>query len=64
MLFYIENQSSTSFGCPCGMDTQNDEFIQKNFPDAEQETIFRSSALKDTGARIVGLYLRHNCFNI
>ena len=43
------------------MDFDNDDFIQKHFPDADKENIFRSSDVQmeeDTTSRIVGLY--HN----
>ena len=54
MPFYISIQLS-SFGCPCGMDDDNENFLQKNFPDSEKDNIFRSTSdIKDDGSRIVG----------
>ena len=43
----------SSFGCPCGMDSDNDDFIQEHFPDADKENMFRAT---DEQQRIVGLY--------
>ena len=40
------------------MDSENDEFIQENFPHAEKENMFRSKAIEDKDTRIVGFYHR------
>ena len=38
------------------MDSDNDDFIQEHFPDADKENMFRATKSSGQDVRIVGLY--------
>ena len=50
----------SSFGCPCGMDYDNDEFIQENFSGQVKE---KKKKTDNRDIRIIGLEV-FNIFNI